>query len=82
MFVLVVGWFWGAVDWFGDVAGRPVCPGLPLGSLIMLVVGCVGQVVMIVVHRRCQLVAQGHRVGRCRRTRRAEVATRAGVWMS
>ena len=41
----------------------------------------VGQVVMIAVHSRCQWAAQGHRVGRCRRTRRAEVATRAGVWM-
>ncbi len=37
---------------------------------------------MIVDHRRCQFGAQGQRVDRCSRTRRPEVATRAGVWMS
>ena len=44
--------------------------------------GVHGQVRMIVVHSCCQLVAQGQRVGRCRRIWRAEVAIRAGVWMS
>ena len=41
-----------------------------------------GQVTMTVAHRVFHAAAQGHRVGRWRCCRRAEVAIRAGVLMS